>query len=362
MGKLKMRGKQRILSFPHCKMNPKLNEGAPAQLLGLGHTWITNPSSGCALIKPWLGEDQCRDFGSFSRNVQLRNLMFHLLDRIPDGSKGAGNSEMFRGPNLQCVSKRTLSIPLSTPFLGNPKGDSTFLGSSSPFWWPCGDLEVTQLGEEPSDPIPLEHPCSLCHSQQDSQIHRDLQPLVVMPGMQELLGMLGLSLSVTSTGKGSSLCPRGAALPGLWGEWEAPHIWRTDPDNGFGLIWGWRRFQLNWFQMCSAPQLLGERQGGAGAAFCSHLGQANSWNVIGLGELVLHLTQRKGWFGLSCFQSLHVELCRNPVRVLEKVCWRPAQEDAQTQMFPGDGGMSIPQQGLTSAAPLGSLCKHFPRG
>lgn len=45
-----------------------------------------------------------------------------------------------------------------------------------------------------------------------------------------------------------------------WGKWEAPHIWRTDPDDGLGLISGCRRFQPDWFQMCSAPQPVGERQ------------------------------------------------------------------------------------------------------
>lgn len=176
-----------------------------------------------------------------------------------------------------------------------------------------------------------------------------------------------------------------------WECWSCPFLW---PGQGRGAVcgyvglffqalggvggpshledrsrqWIWfnlrMRFQLNWFQMCSAPQLAWERQGGAGEAFCcpwSHLDQANSWNITGFGELVLHLTQKKGWFGLSCFQSLDVKLCRNSVRILEKVSWHPAQEDAQTQMFPGDEGMSIPQQGLTSGAP-GSLWETFPEG
>lgn len=121
-------------------------------------------------------------------------------------------------------------------------------------------------------------------------------------GMQQPLGMLELSLFVARTGKGSCWCPRGAALPGAGGKWEAPHIWGTDADNGFGLIPGWRRFQLNQFQTCSAPP---SRPGRGSSSFPLPLvppqpGKSLEYQWIG-GAGPSPAT-KKG-FGFSCFRS-----------------------------------------------------------
>lgn len=149
---------------------------------------------------------------------------------------------------------------------------------------------------------------------------------------------------------------------GCWGKWEAPHIWRTDADNGFGLIPGWREIPAANSSRCALPPPAG--LGEAAAASCcpwAHLGQANPWNFSGFGELVLHLPPRKG-LDSPAFSPGVRELCRNSVRVLGKVSWRPAQEDAQTQMFPGDGGMSIPSRDRPLELLLGSFWERFPEG